>query len=118
MEKTMTNVKALEVVLTSGYDFPADVVEKLEKIKASFEKKSTNRKPTDRQKENEVLKAAIFEALDTEQGKTASEVLAVVNVDGTLPIQRVTALLTQMYNKGEGTIDRYMEKKKTYFKRK
>ena len=43
----MTNVKALEYVLTNCADLPSEVSEKLTSMKASFEKKaSAERKPT------------------------------------------------------------------------
>ena len=113
MKNEMTNVKALQFVLDSEYEFPAEVIEKLEKMKASFEKKSTNRKPTAKQTENEALKAEILTILEGSEGMTASEVFAAIKTEGVV-LQRVTALLTQMKN--DQTVERFMEKKKALFK--
>ena len=42
----LTNVKAIEFVIANCTDLPTEVVEKLEKMKASFEKKASGeRKP-------------------------------------------------------------------------
>lgn len=113
MEK-MTNVKALAYVLENT-TLPTEVVEKIEKIKASFENKSGNRKPTARQEENVTLKADIKAFVTANDGVSATEVLEAVKdnyKDLTLP--RVTAQLTALDKEKE--IVRYTEKKKAFFK--
>jgi hypothetical protein len=118
MEK-ITNVKALEYVIDNGGDFPEEIVDKLIKIKESFEKKSSgNRKPTARQEENIQLQADIKEFVEGgDMGVTATEVLTAMVLsekysDLTLP--RISAALTALHKANK--IDRYMDKKKAYFK--
>ena len=116
MEK-MTNVKALEFAIENG-DFPTEVVEKLTKMRDAYANKSGNRKPTTKQVENEALKADILAILG-EDGQTATQIYETIAATGKyadLSLARVTAALTQMYAKGEGTIDRIVEKRKPYFK--
>lgn len=118
MEK-MTNVKALEFAIENG-DFPAEVVEKLVKMRDTYANKSGNRKPTARQKENIDLKADILAVLDAD-GQTATQVFEAIANTGKyeeISLSRVTAALTQMYAKGEGIIDRFVEKRKAYFRTK
>lgn len=116
MEK-ITNVKALEYVIDNGGDFPTEIMEKLIKIKEGFEKKASgNRKPTARQEENVRLQADIKAFIESEDGAvTASEVLAVfADKYAELSLPRISAQLTAL--KEAGKIDRYMDKKKAYFK--
>lgn len=116
MEK-MTNVKAIAYAIENG-NFPAEVVEKLEKIKASYENKSGNRKPTKTQVENEKVKADILNVL-TDEGQTATQICEAIKGDyEEMSLAKVTALLTQLYDKGNGVIDRYTEKRKAYFRAK
>lgn len=115
MEK-MTNVKAINYVVENfGADLPADVAEKLEKIKASFEKKSENRKPTATQKENEGVKEAILAVLnEAEGGLTVTEIQAKDETLGAVSNQKVSALLRQLIEANK--VEKYTEKKKSYFK--
>lgn len=115
MEK-MTNVKAINYVVENfGADLPADVAEKLAKIKASFEKKSENRKPTATQKENEVVKEAILAVLEeAEGGLTVTEIQAKDETLGAASNQKVSALLRQLVEANK--VEKYTEKKKSYFK--
>lgn len=115
MEK-MTNVKAINYVVENfGADLPADVAEKLVKIKASFEKKSENRKPTATQKENEVVKEAILAVLEeAEGGLTVTEIQAKDETLGAASNQKVSALLRQLVEANK--VEKYTEKKKSYFK--
>jgi hypothetical protein len=117
MEK-ITNVKALEYVLENA-DLPAEYAEKIAKIKESFEKKASgNRKPTARQTENVQLQADIEEYINGMNGAvTASEVLAqFADKYAELSLPRVSAALTALV-KAEA-IERYVDKKKAYFKAK
>ena len=114
MEK-MTNVKAINYVVENfGADLPADVAEKLAKIKASFEKKSENRKPTATQKENEVVKETILAVLEEAKGGlTVTEIQAKDETLGAASNQKVSALLRMMI--AEGTVDKAKDKRATVF---
>jgi predicted Zn-ribbon and HTH transcriptional regulator len=115
MEK-MTNVKAIEyVVATYGEELPSEVVEKLEKIKASFEKKSTSKKPTATQVANEDYKEAIVNAL-TEAGKalTIQDIQTACGGEvADFSTSKMSALLAQL--RKDGTVVRTYDKKKAYF---
>ena len=115
MEK-ITNVKALGYVVENfGEQIPADVLEKLEKIKATFEKKSENRKPTANQVENETIKAKILEVLaDAENGLTVSEIIKADASFADYSLPKMTALVTQL--KADEKVERFTEKKKAYFR--
>jgi hypothetical protein len=120
MEK-LTNVKALEYVINADFftEIPEDIQEKLTAIRDSYVKKASgNRKPTARQTANVQLRADIKDAvLAADAAVTASEVLAVVKANDygeeiTLP--RVSAQLTALVKDKE--IDRFVDKKKAFFK--
>ena len=115
MEK-LTNVKAIEFVINAyGEELPSDVAEKLEKIKASFEKKSTSKKPTATQVANEDYKEAIVNAL-TEVGKalTIQEIQTACGGDvADFSTSKMSALLAQL--RKDGTVVRTYDKKKAYF---
>jgi hypothetical protein len=112
MEK-MTNVKAIDFVL-GNCEVPADVKEKLEKMKAQFIKKSSaERKPTANQTENASLKVAILDAMEEGKGYTITDLMKVVPELADLSNQRVSAIVRQM--KDEGTVTREEIKRKAYF---
>lgn len=112
MEK-MTNVKAIEFVL-GNCEVPADVKEKLEKMKAQFIKKSSvERKPTANQTENASLKVAILNAMVEGKGYTITDLMKAVPELADLSNQRVSAIVRQM--KDEGTVTREEIKRKAYF---
>lgn len=115
MEK-MTNVKAIEyVVATYGEELPSEVAEKLEKIKASFEKKSTNKKPTATQVANEGYKEAIVDTL-TEAGKalTIQDIQTACGGEiADFSTSKMSALLAQL--KDAGKVVKTYDKKKAYF---
>lgn len=117
MTERMTNVKAIAYVI-ENCEVPQEVAEKLEKMKASFEKKSSGeRKPTANQKANEGLKSAILNHMETDVlysiGQLTKEVpeLVAVNASG----QKVSALVKQL--KDAGLVERVEEKRKAFFKR-
>lgn len=111
MEK-MTNVKALAYVLANA-ELPTEVAEKLQTMKAQFEKKSSaERKPTENQKANAGFKGVILEYL----AKVGKPVTISDIQKGCLPDlsgQRVSAIVTQLKN--EGSVVRTEEKRKAYF---
>ena len=115
MEK-MTNLKAVAYVL-ENCTLPADVAEKMEKIKASFEKKSSGeRKPTATQVANEGLKVAIVNFMAEQPNRLFSiaELVKEVPECNELSGQKVSALISQLMK--EGKVERIEEKRKAYFK--
>jgi len=86
-----------------------DAVAFIEERKAQAQKKGASKKETERQKENEILKVAILDALNgAEDGKTVTEILssdAVANFESAEPLsnQRVTAVLRLMIT-NDGTV--------------
>lgn len=119
MEK-MTNVKALATVIAYAEAnegaFSAEVVDKLVNIKASYEKKSTNRKPTKAQETGAEVRKAVVEVLtDAPAAMTATQVLnAIADKFEGLTLPKVTAQLTAL--KKDNEIERFLDKKTAYFK--
>ena len=115
MEK-LTNVKAIEFVINAyGEELPSEVAEKLEKIKASFEKKSTSKKPTATQEKNVGYKAQIVEVL-TNAGKalTIQDIQTACGGEvADFSTSKMSALLAQL--REGGTVVRTYDKKKAYF---
>ena len=110
----MTNVKALEFVLSNCATLPTEVVEKLTAMKASFEKKSSaERKPTPTQVENQGHKEAILTALATGEKMTITDLMKAVPELGELSNQRVSAIVRQLTLSGE--VVRTEDKRKAYF---
>lgn len=114
MEK-MTNVKALEYVLTHC-ELTDEVAEKIGKIKASYEKKSATtgeRKPTANQVANEAIKTALYEAMEANRLYRVGEMLKEMECLAGLSAPKVTALLTQM--KDANLVARSEEKGKAFY---
>lgn len=113
MEK-MTNAKAIAYVI-ENCTLPQDVAEKLEKIKASYEKKSSaERKPTATQIANEHLKEVVLEVLEqTTEPMTVSEIIkAHAELQG-LSTQKVSPLVAKLVD--ELKVNKTIEKRKSYF---
>lgn len=115
MTTKMTNVKAIEFVI-ANCEVPTEVAEKLEKMKASFEKKSAGeRKPTKTQLENAELKTAIIEFMEPNVlysiGQLTKEVPELVNAGASS--QKTSALVKQL--KDAGLVVRVEEKRKAFF---
>lgn len=111
----LTNVKAIEFVI-ENCELPTEVVEKLEKMKASFEKKASGeRKPTANQKANEDLKTAILNHMEENVlysvGQLTKEVPELVAVGASS--QKTSALVKQL--KDAGLVKRVEEKRKAFF---
>mgnify|MGYP002624540707 CR=1 FL=1 len=113
----MTNRKALEFVLTSYQDIPADVREKLEKMIEQLDRKNAApRKMTEKQTANEVTKQAIMEFLreNPEQGFTCMDLIqSVPGLEGH-STQHISALMRLL--KMDSLVESYSEKRRTYFK--
>ena len=115
MEK-MTNLKAVAYVL-ENCELPADVAEKMEKIKASFEKKSTGeRKPTPTQVTNAILKVAILSYMEEQPERlfSISELIKEVPELEGLSTQKVSPMISALVK--EFKVVRIEEKRKAYFK--
>lgn len=114
MEK-MTNKMALNFVLTNC-DLPADVREKMEKMLAQVEKKSSaERKPTATQVANDGYKVAILSAMEDDRLYTITELIKEVPEISDLSNQRVSAIVRQMKDAGE--VVRVEDKRKAYFRK-
>lgn len=110
----MTNVKALDFVLTNC-NVPQEVADKLTAMKASFEKKaSVERKPTPTQVENQGHKAAILAVLADGVQRTVSDLMKEVPALADLSNQRVSAIVRQLTLSGE--VVRIEDKRKAFFK--
>lgn len=110
----MTNVKALDFVLTNCSDLPSEVVDKLNAMKSSFEKKSSaERKPTATQLENAGHKEAILSFLSDGNKYTISDMMKGIPALSDLSNQRVSAIVRQLTLSGE--VVRIEEKRKAYF---
>ena len=111
MEK-ITNVKALEFVLANA-NLPKEYAEKIEKMKAQFEKKnSAEKKPTATQVANEGIKNVILETLG-EKSMTITEMQKANSELAELSNQKISALLKQMTE--NGSVKREEIKRKAYF---
>ena len=111
MEK-ITNVKALAYVL-ANVELPAEYKEKIEKMKAQFEKKnSAEKKPTATQIANEGIKNVILETLG-EKSMTITEMQKLNGELAELSNQKISALLKQMTE--NGSVKREEIKRKAYF---
>jgi DNA-binding HxlR family transcriptional regulator len=111
MEK-ITNVKALAYVLANA-ELPTDVREKVEKMKAQFEKKnSAEKKPTATQVANEGIKAVILDTL-ADKSMTITEIQKANSELAELSNQKISALLKQMI--ADGSVKREEIKRKAYF---
>ena len=112
----MTNVKALDYVL-ANCELTDEVREKVERIKASYEKKSATtgeRKPTAKQKENEIIKQALYEAMEDDKAyRVGDMVKEFTHIEGLTSASKVTAMMTQMV--ADGTVTRSEIKGKAYY---
>lgn len=111
MEK-ITRVVALETAIKACAD-NADVVEVLEKIKASISKKAGTAKPTKVQVQNEVYKGAILDYLASVQSATIKDITLNANGCADLSSQKVTALVSALVK--DNKVVRTMDKKVAYF---
>jgi ferritin len=111
MEK-MTNKKALMYVVDNFAEMPTDVAEKINAMIASLDKKSTNRKSTKTQEQNESLKEVVMSVLSAEH-KTASEIMKLHDELKDLSNQKVASLLNALVK--DGKVQKSTEGKKSVF---
>lgn len=113
MEK-MTNVKALDYVL-ANCELTDEVREKVEKMKAQFEKKnSSEKKPTAQQVANAAIQTAILEGMEPNRLYTITELIKEIPSCNDLTNQRVSAIVRGMLGI---SIERVEEKRKAYFRK-
>lgn len=117
MAKTekMTNMKALAYVL-ENCELPADVLEKIMNIHASYTKKASatgERKPTATQIANETLRASIYAEMEAETPYRVADILKTFPCVEGLTSSKVTAMLTQMVK--DGSALRTENKGKAYY---
>ena len=111
MANKMTYVSAIADVL-NGVALTDEHKEKLTALKASLEKRASGtRKPTANQKANVAVKASIAEFLSDGEAYTATEI---GKACGEISNQKASALLKQMVD--EGSVTKFSEKRKTFFK--
>ncbi len=104
----MTYIEALNVALEAVEN--AEVVEKLEALKAQLEKRNASKGQTKAQKANEGLKAEILAFVGEAGAVRAGDVATHFGVSG----QKASALLNQLV-KAEA-LEKFAEKKVTFFK--
>lgn len=113
MEK-MTNVKALTYVL-ANCELTDEVREKVEKMKAQFEKKnSSEKKPTAQQVANMAIQTAILEGMEPNRLYTITELIKNIPACNDLTNQRVSAIVRNMLGI---SIERVEDKRKAYFRK-
>ena len=115
MADKMTNVKALAAAietLATVEGFDAEVIEKLGKIKTSFEKKgSTLRKPTATQIENENIKVDILDAMASGENFTVTDLVEALGNKHSN--QKISALMRALI--ADGQVEKVMDKRKALF---
>ena len=113
MEK-ITNVKALAYVL-ENCDLTDEVREKVEKMKAQFEKKnSAEKKPTANQVANKGIQDAILEGMENGKLYTITDMIKEIPACATLTNQKVSAIVRAMVGI---SVERVEEKRKAYFRK-
>ena len=104
----MTYVEALNVALEAVEN--AEVIEKLEALKAQLEKRNASKGQTKAQKANEGLKTEILAFVGEAGAVRAGDVATQFDISG----QKASALLNQLV-KAEA-LEKFAEKKVTFFK--
>jgi hypothetical protein len=113
MEK-ITNVKALAYVL-ENCDLTDEVREKVEKMKAQFEKKnSAEKKPTANQVANKGIQDAILEGMQNGKLYTITDMIKEIPACADLTNQKVSALIRPLIGI---SIERVEDKRKAYFRK-
>lgn len=102
---------AIEIISNSADERKDEIIAALDHEIALLDKKTANKAPTAKQKENEKLKVEILNAL-TATGAPAT-VGEIMMATGLTSNQKVSALLTQLKNAGK--VVRTVDKKVAYF---
>lgn len=102
-----------EIIALAEENDRDDIVEFAKGRIAQLEKKSSGRKNSAKNEENEALKAKIAEVLADGEKKTVTEIMKADPELGALSNQKVSALLRLM--KDDGVVDKVKDKKATLF---
>ena len=112
--KKMTYAEAINEVLKSA-DITSEVREKLEALVNSLAKKSADRKPTAKQKENIDLKDKILEVLEIlDEQVTITELCKSDDTFAEMSNQKMSALCNQLVK--EEKLEKVVDKGRSYFK--
>lgn len=119
-EKKMTKKEMFQVLLAMDCVKERDDLVKFieHEIELLDRKNGGNRKPTAQQVANEKIKDKILEVLV--KPMTATQTMKAIEPDFpeiTLTTQRISALLRTLGEKGTGEVEKYTEKRVTYFKK-
>lgn len=119
-EKKMTKKEMFQVLLAMDCVKERDDLVKFieHEIELLDRKNGGNRKPTAQQVANEKIKDKILEVLV--KPMTATQIMKAIEPDFpeiTLTTQRISALLRTLGEKGTGKVEKYTEKRVTYFKK-
>ena len=113
----ITNRKALEIAIAAIGDTNAEATAKLENMIAQLDKKNASpKKMTAQQSKNEGIKADILAFLteNSDSGYTVSDLLKQVPAIEGDSNQHVSALMRALVL--AGSVTKYTEKRRTYFK--
>lgn len=72
---------------------------------------------TEKQKANEVLKVAILEGMDDNRLYTITELIKEIPACAELTNQKVSAVVRQMYEGANPSIEKMVDKRKSYFRK-
>ena len=116
----MTYRKALDFAIANlPADAPADVVEKLNALTAQLDKKAASpKKLTAAQEANIGLMDCILNFLrdNADKGFTCNDLLkSVPELEGKSN-QHVSALMRKLVDEGNGPVEKYSEKRRTFFR--
>lgn len=119
-EKRMTKKdyfhKLLEIeAVKTNAELTAFVEHELELLANKNRAKNGEKKPTERQKQNEIFKAEILKFMEPEKKYNGSDFLKNVEVLDGESNQRVASLMKQLME-NEGKVERLTEKGKVYWK--
>lgn len=112
MAKKMTKVDMFNAI-KDKYDLSATEIEFINHEIELLEKKNSSRKPTKVQTENESLKDAILEGMESGKDYTITDLIKSIPAISDLTNQRVSALVRQL--KDKDLVSRTEVKGKAYF---
>ena len=109
-------------ILRSTYPTSADNYDEViafidHELELLAKQNSAEKKPTAVQVANEGIKAEILSAMEDDRLYTITEMIKEIPACADLTNQRVSALVRQMYDCAEPTIERVEEKRKAYFRK-
>lgn len=113
----LTNKTAIEKAMTFIPEAETELLDKLAKVAEGFAKKSTaERKPSKTQLANDAIRGKILDLLasDPDKGFRISEICAGVPELADATSQRVSGLMRTLHLNGQ--VEKYTEKRVTYFK--